>query len=367
MVVGAIMLRLCVLLFALLAGRAGAESLSPQAFTAAFAAATKEAIPSVNVKVTGDLQLEIRYADGKTATADLDNVYRTYLRDPGHLQDAVRNFVASVLPPQEKSGEALDPRAFTEVAARAVTAALPRSEVKVAGDLKITFRQANGETATSDLTNAYKLYNRDPQVLDRILQRYVTAVSQLAGAGPAALMLDRSRIVPVLKSRPWFDHSQQLLLADKPPKELLNEPFAGDLVLVYADDGAATMRFLTTLDEVGDRAALRRVAVANLKHRLPKIEMRAGADHVFLISAGGDYEASLLLVDEIWSGGQIKVDGDIVVAAPAKDALIVTGSNNPAGLARLRTVAADLVSGAYGLSETLFVWRGGKFAVFDGN
>ena len=47
-----------------------------------------------------------------------------------------------------------------------------------------------------------------------------------------------------------------------------------------------------------------------------------------MLKAGGDYEASLLLFDDIWRDGQVKVDGDIVVAVPAKDVLLVTGSNN---------------------------------------
>jgi len=118
-------------------------------------------------------------------------------------------------------------------------------------------------------------------------------------------------------------------------------------------------------DDVGDRARLRGVALANLDRLLTKIEMRAGADGIFLIEAGGDYEASLLLVDDIWSGGQIKVDGDIVAAVPAKDALLVTGSRNPSGLKQLRALARKLATGPYALTAALLVYRDGKFVVFD--
>ena len=69
----------------------------------------------------------------------------------------------------------------------------------------------------------------------------------------------------------------------------------------------------------------------NLSRLLPKIEIRPGSDGVLLISAGGEFDASLLLADNLWSGGQVKVDGDIVVAVPAKDVLIATGSNNAPG------------------------------------
>ncbi len=148
--------------------------------------------------------------------------------------------------------------------------------------------------------------------------------------------------------------------------QVLTEPFNSELAIVYAEDLPSSMRFLTTRDDVGDRARLHDLALANLSRLLAKIEMRPGADGIFLIAAGGDYDASLLLADDLWSSGQIKVDGDIVVAAPAKGALLLTGSHNQAGIARLRALAVELATGPYGLTPALFVWRGGKFVVFDG-
>src|SRR5712692_10462822 len=128
------------------------------------------------------------------------------------------------------------------------------------------------------------------------------------------------------------------------------------------------MRYLTTQEDIGaERRQLRAHAVDNLKRILPKIEMRVVGD-VMIISAGGDYEPSLLLIDEIWSGGQIKVKGDIVVAIPARDALLVTGSQNRAGLKAVRAMAADIVAkGPYALVDTLFAYRGGRFTKFGRN
>ncbi len=124
------------------------------------------------------------------------------------------------------------------------------------------------------------------------------------------------------------------------------------------------MRFLSTADDVDDRRQLNDLALTNLIRLLPKIEMRAGADKTWLISAGGDYESSLLLLSDLWSGRQIKVDGEIVVAVPAKNALLVTGSHNAAGITRLRKFAAEVAGGAYDLTKTLFIYRDGKFATF---
>jgi uncharacterized protein YtpQ (UPF0354 family) len=77
------------------------------------------------------------------------------------------------------------------------------------------------------------------------------------------------------------------------------------------------------------------------------------------------YEASPLLSDHIWSSGQVKVQGDIVVAIPAKDALLLTGSQNRNGLAGIRKMVAELTAQQrYALTDTLFVYRNGRCVKF---
>ena len=152
-----------------------------------------------------------------------------------------------------------------------------------------------------------------------------------------------------------------------PPQELVAEPLNSDLVVVYAENRLGALRILSSRDDVGDRTRLREAALTNLSRLLPKIEIRPGSDGVLLISAGGEFDASLLLADNLWSGGQIKVDGDIVVAVPAKDVLIATGSHNLPGLTRLRAAAAKFASGPNGLTTALFVYRDGKFMRFEAN
>jgi uncharacterized protein YtpQ (UPF0354 family) len=242
--------------------------------------------------------------------------------------------------------ETLSPRAFTEVAAAAARAAMPSAQVIVAGDLHLETRSAAGEEITTDLQNAYETYLHAPERRDDIILSYIGVLVETVTFGDAKTALDRSRIVPVLKPRRWVDGARQVQKAAtvKPAPEILTEPFNSDLAIVYAEDRPQSLRYLTTRDDVGDRAQLRHLALGNLHRLLPKIEMRQGADHILLIEAGGNYEASLLLADGMWSSGQIKVDGDIVVAVPGRDALFVTGSRNRTGIARLRALAAELAA-----------------------
>ena len=265
--------------------------------------------------------------------------------------------------------ETLDQRAFTDAFAAAARAAMPSAQVTVKGDLQLETRNAAGHEITTDLRNAYATYMRMPDDRDGIIRRYVGVLVEALTYSDAKTPLDRSLIVPVLKTLAWLDGARQVEKRAKvdPKPELLTDPFNSELAVVYVEDRPQSMRYLTSRDDVGDRAQLRSLALANLHRLTPKIEMRQGADHIFLIEAGGDYEASLLLVDAIWSSGQIKVDGDIVVAVPGRDALFVTGSRDRAGVARLRGLAAELASEPHGLTPVLFVYRDGKFVKFEGD
>ncbi len=262
--------------------------------------------------------------------------------------------------------DTLAPAAFTRHLAQALTAALRSSTVTVKGDLELTIRDASGREATVFLTNAYNEYARDPQRLNGVVQTYVTALSQPMSAGTK---VDRSRIVPIIKDRKWLADLHATLGARGAGEEHLFDSFNNELVVVYAEDDPMRMRYLTTREDIGvDRKEIRALAVANLKRILPKIEMR-NHDNVFsIISVGGDYEASLLLIDDIWSGGQIKVNGDIVAAVPARDVLLVTGSRNRTGLKKVRELAAEFAAqDRYRLVDTLFVYRKGHFTKFGAN
>jgi uncharacterized protein YtpQ (UPF0354 family) len=115
-----------------------------------------------------------------------------------------------------------------------------------------------------------------------------------------------------------------------------------------------------------ERPELRALACENLKRLLPKIE-RHGTGGVYMVTAGGDYEASLLLLDSIWSGGEMEVKGEVVVAIPTRDLLLVTGSKDSEGIEKVKRMVKEASSGAYRLTQKLFVYRSGRFEEFTGS
>ncbi len=256
--------------------------------------------------------------------------------------------------------EMLTPRAFTDEFARAVGTAMAPSTVSVKGDLELAIADPDGRQRTLILRNAYKEYSLDPGRLDEIVRAFVAAMSARWSG-----KTDRSRIVPVIKDRQWLEDQRSAFRARGIEQEHVAERFNNELAIVYVEDDPTRMRYIMTGEDIGiARAELRALAVENLKRILPKIEMR-GVGELSMLSAGGDYEPSLLLIDDIWSSGQIKVPGDIVVAVPARDVLLVTGSRSRLGLKGIRELAAKFrAQGPYGLTDTLFVYRNGRFTKF---
>jgi uncharacterized protein YtpQ (UPF0354 family) len=258
--------------------------------------------------------------------------------------------------------EMLTPPAFTQEFARALARTRPSSNVSVAGDLKLTIKETDGLVRNIQLNNAYNEYKLDPQRFDDLVATFSAIFSQSASKEAG---LDRTRIVPVIKDRQWLDELHNTLKAGGVAQQHLADRFNDELVIVYAQDDPNRMRYLTTQEDFGlSREELRSLAIANLKRVLPKIEMGRVGD-VALMSAGGNYEASLLLIDDIWSSGQIQVNGDIVVAIPTRDTLLVTGSRSRSGLKLVRELTAKFkAQGPYELTDTLFRYRDGRFTRF---
>ena len=178
--------------------------------------------------------------------------------------------------------------------------------------------------------------------------------------------VDRDRIVPVLKPRAWLAAAEQSLGGSGADGMPAWDPLGTELCVVYAEDRPTSVRILSEAQVLGlglPREALRALAGKNLGTVLPELHIRGG-DGVYLIEAGGLYESSLVF----WAGlvsDRLKVKGQPVVAVPARDVLLVTGSEDAKGLAKVREHAAQALAGsAYPLTAMLYVRRGQRLEPF---
>lgn len=257
----------------------------------------------------------------------------------------------------------LSPAEFTQEFAKRLRPMVPNLKVEVRAEKELRITRANGKESTAFLDNAYTQYVRDPRSFSAVMQTFSAGLLEFPGTERS---LDRSRVVPIVKDRRWVTEIRQSLAARgaKNPPENVFDDLNEQLIIVYAVDNPKSIHYLTpgNLAKMGiARGDLRRLAVENLKRLLPKIEVVPGP--LFsLVKADGNYEASLLLLKDLWEQPRFKVSGDTVVAVPTRDVLLVTGSRNPAGIAKLREMSAQLAARSpYHLTSELFVYRDGAF------
>ncbi|MEF7615655.1 DUF1444 domain-containing protein [Aquincola sp. MAHUQ-54] len=144
----------------------------------------------------------------------------------------------------------------------------------------------------------------------------------------------------------------------------------GELLVTYAFDQPeqfvmATPGLLARTGIAPQDAAA--VALTNLRRQLPepKYFMKGGCIAAY---TGGGLEATLLLLDDLWLDLQPRFRGDIVVAAPHRDRLLMCDSGDTQALATLRDDSRQFLAEAddgHGLSAQLMVRRGGRWQLLD--
>lgn len=161
-----------------------------------------------------------------------------------------------------------------------------------------------------------------------------------AGAQPKPVAPDVMRILPLVGTQ--RDLARWQAEAGAAPHV---EPLAGELLWVYAAQGERGLRTLSRreLDALPPvPGGLRQRAIGNLVDRIAGHERLIGSKGLTLIAVGGVFEASMLLWDYFWQQPNLPWVGDPVVVLPARDLLLVSGSDDAAALARMRQIAAEM-------------------------
>ena len=252
---------------------------------------------------------------------------------------------------------------LTEIFAVAVTERLPGAAVQLLEPLSVNVEH-RGRTLLVSLGNTYRQGREDPDLRIEAVEIQLDNLEQLIAEGESGWSpVELEHVVPVVKGELFLEEISQPGAA-----KIYHEPYVADLVIAYAEDSPTRLRFLLP-DEVESLglapAELRRRAVENLLRILPPLR-RDGEAPVFMVVADGNFEASILLVDEFWEAQATAVPGDLVAAVPARDILIFTGTAVPEGVDVLeRAVRAVHDQGAYLVTERLLVRRNGAWTPYE--
>ena len=147
-------------------------------------------------------------------------------------------------------------------------------------------------------------------------------------------------------------------------EQLISETVAPGVVAVYITDYPDHFDPLKTenLSSIGiDRKNVPELARRNLLESSGKIYRVHLGKGVYLISSASSFDASWLVVPEIWKEIDPVLVGERVVATPDRDTILVTGSNNTQGLEMMRQFLRSAGPSESPVVRHLLVWRGGQW------
>jgi uncharacterized protein YtpQ (UPF0354 family) len=256
---------------------------------------------------------------------------------------------------------------FVRLFADSLSGSMPRARIEIADDLQIDVTLNPSRQCHVDLTPAYQSYKSTPEQLNQIIRLYrklaIANTSLPTSSGNFAI----DNIIPLVQNRSQVRHMSSVKTTGG-QSGLVSIPLNDELSIVFALNDSLALTYMTetmfasleTSPEI-----LRDFAVSNLMRILPKVQYH-DLDGMLMLVANGNFEASLLLFDNLWDGETLPLKGEIVVAAPARDFLLATTSDNEQGLDEMR----EFVDGAaetfsHFVSDKLFVRRGGSWAIFE--
>lgn len=264
---------------------------------------------------------------------------------------------SSFLFAQKKMSE----KAFTQYYLEALQKAHPKVSFERVGKLEITAKTKDGKEIKHFLDNSYSEYQMEPDSVESIVNRFV--------ASSKLLFIDQEginpeNIVPIIKTREYLEYVQALSQGQSKKKSLVYEAYNEDLYVFFAEDKGNSISYFgeDAFLELGiNRDTLLQLAVNNLDRLLPSIN-RQGAEGRYMLTAGGDYEVSLILMPYLWTEENLPVDGEFVIAIPNRDLLFITGSNNTEFIEELKKISKNShESGSYPISHHLYKWDGERF------
>ncbi len=213
----------------------------------------------------------------------------------------------------------------------------------------------NGTELTVNLDRILGTCREAPESCSSEVDHFVQVAVDIAH-NPGGAEATAANLVPVLRASSYL---QQIPEAHR--ASMINEPFAGDLRIYYMVDEPNAVRAAKESDLTAlelRREQLPALGLANLARVLPAIDAPSCAGEPVQVWAMGNFfESSRLLQREPWASLASQANGNLVVAAPETNALIVACNPNPEMLAKLTGVAHGLwENGAHPLTPSLFKW-----------
>lgn len=251
----------------------------------------------------------------------------------------------------------LDQNEFTDYCLEQLKEKFPKDKFKQNGVLSI---ESSGKVFYLD--NVYANYQGHPDSIEIILKNYFDSSMEIDQMDST---LSVSRIVPVIKPQAYLNSLGTMRNEKGEAPKMVYEVYNEDLVILYGENFEKGIRYIS--DKMLERSgipkdSLRDIGMRNLKKMIPTLQIRADSAGSCSLEAGGIFESSMILSKTLWTENEFPVQGDLVVAIPARSLLFISGSREKAGLQKISTYAKEAFSSeSYPISDQLYKWNGEKF------
>jgi hypothetical protein len=200
------------------------------------------------------------------------------------------------------------------------------------------------------------------------------AVANIQLASDQRPEVTAEKLVITIKPGQWFLDTDKMLKEKAPDKyeinKLVGQLLPGDLVAVLAADhpNGITMVSAEQLRELKlDAQSAFELARKNLKatHETLDLELLEGTP-VYTNKQDDNYMAAMMMLPELWKPLAAKVEGDLLVAFPARNRVFATGSKDPGaadGIAKIANVAFQTED--HPIAPTIFKWGPSSWTVHE--
>ncbi|MDX2115757.1 MAG: DUF1444 family protein [Planctomycetota bacterium] len=244
-----------------------------------------------------------------------------------------------------------EPEAFAEQVASMLRRLRPEYEVALVGPKEMI---VNGRRL--DLDNLLRLVATNPTRGTEIVEQYLEHLFDEEALSAAGMPWDiaKTRVMPRIQPNSIFKHLSQELVA--------HVPFVNDTSVVFVLDMPYMTVSVTTEQMIRwglTAEELDEVARENLKRYTPELEFRvmdsAEGGHAVLLTNQDGYDASRLLLSELFLKLAPEMGGDFLVATPSRDMFLALSAGPAPFLNRVRTrVEHDYLRLPYPITNRLF-------------
>lgn len=198
---------------------------------------------------------------------------------------------------------------------------------------------------------------------DSALDDFIASVTILREALETPPELSSAR--PVIRSKSTFDGFDELLASLDEPTALIRYPLVSDIEAGFAFQTPQGTRYATEADLKRlkiSQTALAEAAMENFD-ALTRETQWSKSDNAMIAQMDGNYESSLLLIDNLWPEIEKALGGPIVVGVPARDSLIAVRADDATQVALLRQAMNNEY--AYPISSKLLTLSNGRWVEFE--